>query len=649
MLLDALGHLRLLCEHACQALDAPLAVGLTPEAGRLVSRAVHPAEDGALARLTPERWHLDPSRDEEPLRTLNEGRVLFAPLDAPLPLRGVERAALEAYAAERPQAGLLMVAVGDSVVVALMPRAADTRDQKFLAALGTQAALVREQMLALQMEHQVASRYRLIVENCPAGIALTDLDGTFRAANPALASIFGAEGPHQLLGRRAGEFYLNPDERQRFASNAIAEGVQRDSRHRGRRLDGTPMDMLLSAVLVRDAQGLPTGLVTFVRDITEERRRDAERQMLAEVVEASPHPVVIVETPGDTISYVNAAFCRLAGADTAGPLIGLTTVELGRQLAPDLDGLDIGELAQGGEAPLDLEITRPDGQLIPIEVKARAIRTAGREVLVAYVHDLTAQRQLQNRLVVSEKLTAVGLLVAGVAHELNNPLTTILGCSQLLLERGEGPPALLRSVERNALRCRTVVDGLLKFSRDYRPERVPLNLHALIDEAIDLRQADFDRGQVHLERRYDPALPEVSVDRHQMRQVFLNVVANSVQAMLARPSSRLLVRTERVPVTPPATLTRLTFVRVTFEDNGKGVPRHQLGRVFDPFFTTKEVGSGTGLGLSLALGVVQQHGGQIRFQSTEGRGTAVTIELPLESVPPLRPTAEPPVTSLLEG
>ncbi|MBI4227282.1 MAG: hypothetical protein HY600_03290 [Candidatus Omnitrophica bacterium] len=235
----------------------------------------------------------------------------------------------------------------------------------------------------------------------------------------------------------------------------------------------------------------------------------------------------------------------------------------------------------------------------------------------------TAQAQLLQ----SEKLASIGQLAAGVAHELNNPLMVMMGNAQLALRairKSEGVPEGLRAelaealqiVDQEAHRSKTIVANLLDFSRIKPAAEAPTDLHALLDECLRLVEHQATLQSVQVERAYADGLPSIRVDPAQIKQVFVNVVLNAVQAMPKGGTLRLV------------TAAQDTTVQIDVSDTGVGIPKEALDKVFDPFFTTKEVGVGTGLGLSVSYGIIQHHGGTIALTSEVGRGTTVTVTLP---------------------
>ncbi|MES1166369.1 MAG: ATP-binding protein, partial [Pseudomonadota bacterium] len=247
----------------------------------------------------------------------------------------------------------------------------------------------------------------------------------------------------------------------------------------------------------------------------------------------------------------------------------------------------------------------------------------------------------QAQLIQSEKLSAVGQFVAGVAHELNNPLTSVIGFSELLQATSSNPKEQehLGHITRNALRCHKIVHSLLGFSRQHEPERKPVRLNDLADAVIEIVAYDLRTSNIAVVKEYQPDLPPISGDFHQLQQVVLNIVSNARQALEAfRRDGQITVRTgadgDRV------------WLRIS--DNGPGISPENLKKIFDPFFTTKPQGKGTGLGLSLSYGIVQEHRGSIRAESQPGLGTEFILEFPAvdpaKTAPVLfRPDSQPPM------
>jgi two-component system NtrC family sensor kinase len=248
---------------------------------------------------------------------------------------------------------------------------------------------------------------------------------------------------------------------------------------------------------------------------------------------------------------------------------------------------------------------------------------------------LTRLRDTQAQLVQAAKMSALGQLVSGVAHELNNPLSVIIGYGQLLLSR-DVPATMRRPVELMVAqgdRMAKIVRNLLFFARQRPPERAAVKLQAVIEQTLVLRTNQLTLSGITVETEFAPDLPEITGDAQQLEQVFLNLLLNAEQAILeVRPQGRIRVRT-RVSAD-----SRTIYADVV--DDGPGILPEALSRVFEPFFTTKTVGSGTGLGLSVSYGILEEHGGKLSVQSKPGE-TIFTIELPVTRAPEPAPAPTP--------
>ncbi len=240
----------------------------------------------------------------------------------------------------------------------------------------------------------------------------------------------------------------------------------------------------------------------------------------------------------------------------------------------------------------------------------------------------------QDQLIQSEKLSGIGEFVAGVAHELNNPLTSVMGFSELL-QQGDMPEQQRRYLDvifKSAKRCQKIVQSLLSFARRHAPERKVLCVNEIVESAAEILQYQMRTSNIEVLTQLDTNLPASEVDPHQMQQVFLNIINNARQAIEAQQTKGWLrITTESAD----------GRVRIIFEDNGPGIAPENLKRIFNPFFTTKEVGKGTGLGLSLCYGIVSEHGGSITPHSQPGAGATFVIDLPVaKDIPAAVPKPE---------
>ncbi len=276
-------------------------------------------------------------------------------------------------------------------------------------------------------------------------------------------------------------------------------------------------------------------------------------------------------------------------------------------------------LVSGQPQRSEVFTTRDDNRAyVQVHVHPAAISGAA---AVLTLLDVTEERLIQERLLQSEKMASVGQLVSGVAHELNNPLTGIMGFAQLLLQQ-ELPAQVERQVStifQEAERAARIVQNLLSFARRRRPDKEPVDLNELIERTLELRSYELRVHNIEIELQLAPRVRAVMADPHQIQQVLLNVIANAEQAMKPQRGGLLTIRTAD----------RRGWVECSIADTGPGIPAEHLLRVFDPFFTTKEPGEGTGLGLTICYGIVaEEHGGRIRAENLPAGGVGITIELP---------------------
>jgi len=282
-----------------------------------------------------------------------------------------------------------------------------------------------------------------------------------------------------------------------------------------------------------------------------------------------------------------------------------------------IGGLVIGSRTQREFSPADVNLLIAVGSQISSAIERSILYEESRQ---AYEN----LRRTQEQLLHSEKLAAVGQLISGVAHELNNPLTAILGYSQLLTSSGQMGQQGVEYADKlykQAQRTHRIVQNLLSFARQHKPERVPVQINQALEETLALRDYDLRMHNVRVHLDLAENLPVTSADPHQLQQVFLNMVNNAVDAVLEHSKEGdLWVRTG----------INGDRLFIEFTDSGPGVK--DSSRVFDPFYTTKPVGKGTGLGLSICYGIITEHGGTIRVRNIPTRGASFTVELPHQPV-----------------
>ncbi len=361
----------------------------------------------------------------------------------------------------------------------------------------------------------------------------------------------------------------------------------------------------------------------------------ASERRYRELFESSPD-ALLVQSVDQVVVDANPAALRLYGLDLVGQHVD-RLIDGG----PEAPGRDVPEPA--GFTQYTGVGRRLDGSTFPEEVDLRPIEIAGEPRILVIVRDLTERRRLQAELVQAQKMEAVGLLVAGVAHELNNPLASIVAFSQLI-RTDPALPADLRTqadlLVQEANRTRIIVQNLLDFARQRPPERIAVEFRQLIASVLELQSYVLARNALDVTVDIPDDLPRLSVDRSQMQQVLLNLTFNSAQAI------RSLGRPGRIEIKArPVATSAGEVVRITIEDDGPGVPLQIVDRLFMPFVTTKEPGQGTGLGLSVSFGIVTGHGGTLRHEAPVAGGARFVIELPVGRDAPAiasEPASPPP-------
>jgi two-component system NtrC family sensor kinase len=342
----------------------------------------------------------------------------------------------------------------------------------------------------------------------------------------------------------------------------------------------------------------------------------AERKRLESLVNGLQDGIIMVDQDMRAVLANTAAHDLLAG------LVGSREVTDVRLEETPLAGLVREALKKkGSEQRQEFNLSEDSQRYLSVTAAPLAGPGAG-EGVVLVLRDITEERLMQERLLQSEKMASVGQLVSGVAHELNNPLTGVTGFAQLLLARDldEQTRRDVETIYGEAERAAKIVENLLSFARRRKAQKGLVNLNTLLERVLELRSYDLRVKNIDLELDLDPRLPLTMADPDQIQQVFFNIITNAEHAILsAHGQGKLTVRSR----------SDKGYVRLSFADDGAGIPPENLRRVFDPFFTTKEGGQGTGLGLTISYGIVDDHGGRIRVESRPGRGTTFTVDLPI--------------------
>ncbi|GBE58362.1 blue-light-activated protein [bacterium BMS3Abin01] len=333
---------------------------------------------------------------------------------------------------------------------------------------------------------------------------------------------------------------------------------------------------------------------------------------------------ILVLDPNRTIVMANGMMSEMLDMPVKN-MIGRKCYEIVHGIDAPIDSCPFDEAMDrgaGGSVEID---EKKSGRTFRVSVNPIKDESGNVIGMVHVMSDITDKNRLRNQLIRSEKMVAVGQLVAGVAHELNNPLTGVMGYAQLLMrryqDRDEETTRDLAAVISETERATRIVQNLLSFARKHKPQKNMVDVNAAVEDVVELREYELKVNDIKVAVELDRDLPLTMADMHQIQQVLLNVINNAAEALRDRKDGQIKVMTRHDDA----------FIRVTVSDNGAGIDPDDLPRVFDPFFTTRDVGQGTGLGLSVCYGIIEEHGGEITINSEPGKGASVSFSLPVVS------------------
>ena len=472
-------------------------------------------------------------------------------------------------------------------------------------------------------------RYRELFDNIQEGLFFSTPVGRFIEVNDAMVRMLGYSTREELLQIDIPtELYFSLEERERHTRIMQEQGHLRNFESTLRRKDGSAIHVLINAFGLYDNQGKLLQVRGLMLDVTGLRTYQSElhreRDFSGKILSNTQSFILVADTAG-LISYANRRWYD-AGFDQK-ELLGRPLLELAEPAfeAPLSDAVQTTLNSQQVDN-LELEIVRRNGTVGKFSANLSPMRDEQGIVtsIIVVLTDITDSAVLRDKLVHAEKMAAVGQLVSGVAHEVNNPLTAILGFADLLMENPDLPETAhkdLRVILQEAQRTKQIVQNLLSFARQMPPQRTGLQLNPILRRTIQLRSYDFNSHGVDVSEHLDEGLPEILGDAHQLQQVFLNILNNAYDAVhdIGRPARIEILSSKSGD-----------FVEVSFSDNGNGISHPE--KIFLPFFTTKEVGKGTGLGLSICYGIVKEHGGDILCHNNAGgQGATFIVRLPVLS------------------
>jgi two-component system NtrC family sensor kinase len=524
-------------------------------------------------------------------------------------------------------------------------------------------------------------RYRLLFESVQEGVFVSTPEGHLVDCNPAFAAMLGYESRSEILATDIGHrLFLSAEQRSEYTREMEKQGQLRNYELALRRKDGRIVTLLENSFAIRDAQGKIERYQGFLLDITEKKRveedmkrRNRELGALNAMATMATRTFDLDQILHNTLRWTTELFTEhcdilLFDLETGRVMRSESSREAGeerelfKRLVEDelakffalvrseiITEQDVSRLplpaqswiaAHGYESFVAvimysqrktmgiLLITSPNRNQFTETDRSLALaiaRQLGSSVEKVLLYEETARaydnlRNAQEQLLQSEKMSAVGQLISGVAHELNNPLTAILGYAQLLETEPIGDRArdFVGKLYRQTQRTHRVVQNLLSFSRQRKPIQSQVDLRRVLEDTLALRDFDLKLNNVIVERNFDPILPFVTGDAHQLEQVFLNIINNAVDAIMDSANGGTL----KIRIYPDD-----TRVCMEFRDSGPGLKNPS--KIFDPFYTTKKIGKGTGLGLSICYGIVKEHGGDISAFNHEEGGAVFLLQIPI--------------------
>ncbi len=475
------------------------------------------------------------------------------------------------------------------------------------------------------------------VNSLNSAVTITDINRNIIYINSAHTRTFGYQ-PDGVIGKKSDILY--PLDDPSGVSSKIYEAlvmVGWEGERLALRKSGEAFPVYEKTSAIKDKDGHQLGIVSVVDDISARRRlqqalRESEERYRS-FVETAKSAIIAVDGEGRIILFNPAAE----------KIFGYQRDEiLNREFSclfpagyRDTIPAEPGKGADSGLSNISgstSEITglNKNGEEFPAEVSLSMCRVEGRPILTAIIFDITERKNLQEQLLQSAKLAAIGELISGVTHEVNNPLAVVIGYSEMLLSEseisGESREAI-KAIHAESERAKKVIQNMLSFARKHNPEKDVIQVNDILEKTLGLTDYELRKNSVNVVKDLDPELPETVGDPNLLQQVFLNLIINSQQAMSEVNGPRqLTIKSRLKEADSQGGNGGRNTIQIAFEDNGPGIPDSTMNKIFDPFYTTKL--KGTGLGLSVSFGIIKEHGGDIFVRRNEDRGVTFFVELP---------------------
>src|ERR1700690_847606 len=474
-------------------------------------------------------------------------------------------------------------------------------------------------------EREKERRFTELFETLQEGVYFSTPEGKLLDGNAALMQVLGYESKEEFLALDPRALNSDPNQSPVLGRTADDQGGVRTREIMLRRKDGTLGIFLDTYRAVWDAGGKIVRYQGTLVDVTERREMEKALRRQEEfhryLLESFPDLILVIDLNG-CYSFVSSRIHDLRGYKPE-DLLG-KKVEEEQDYSPELFAL-YRDLVVGRKmfGSCDYNARHRDGSWRTMRASASPLFDAEDKLsgAIVSVRDITVEKKLEQQIIQSERLAAMGNIIGGFSHELNNPLTSILGMAELLQE-GEAPESVRRQMgilQQQARRAADIVQNMMLFSRPPAPGKTPIDLGEVVQRTLHLHAYSLRKSNITIDFLKE-AIPPVSGDAHQLMQVFLNLIMNSEQAMReVRDRGTLRIRLEKGEKS----------VSVIFQDDGPGISPEILPNIFDPFYTTKRPGRGTGLGLSISKAILREHRGNVEAASGPGGGAVFTVTLPV--------------------
>lgn len=447
--------------------------------------------------------------------------------------------------------------------------------------------------------------------------------------SPAFARIWGLSPDDLYRDPQAWMKAIHPEERaqvgEQFARWIAGEGrsTDYDIEYRIVRPDGTIRWIHDRGSLIRNKEGRIYRATGIAEDITGRKSTEVllsqSEQRYRQLVEVSPDAIFI--NRGDRILFINREGLELLGAMSPDQILGRSPFDFIHPDSQEQARDRIRQLMEGlDQVPLvEEKFVRVDGSIVDVEVTAARYLDQQEPAIQVVLRDITQRKRLQEQLRRTERVAELGTLASGMAHEIGTPMNVILGRAEYLMNRTSDEPIKkgLQTIVGQVERITRVMNQLLSFARRRTPERRAVDLREVVESSLEMFHERLARHHIVVEMDFEEGCPPVHADADQMSQVLINLLMNAIHALPDGGRVRLATR----HVEPD-------MVELILADTGSGMPSDVMAKIFDPFFTTKEFGAGTGLGLTVVKGIMEEHGGSISVESEPGKGTTFTLILP---------------------